>query len=172
MSLLWIVVQREISPAADEIHPEVEDYRSGGTGHLEGDDSHSVVGMVPTHRLRRYREHDGIQNPDLPGHDRRIIDSIRQDIRDGKGLTNPIHLEYDHKNQWATIGEGNHRLQAAHEEGLSHVPVRVWGRAHKGGHKEDGIGAHLSLGTDFGRGDYPYVPPEIHPHHFPLLRDD
>lgn len=180
MSLLWIIAQRALSPVSDHVHPEVQDYRSGGIGHLPGDDSRSVVGMVPTHVLERYREHDGRQNEEgEPGRDRHIIDGIRSDIRAGKGIREPLMLEHDPDNHWGSLGEGNHRLAAAREEGVSHLPVRVVSRTRdlpekavrRASRSQGGTGgAPLHLATDFGNGDYPYVPPEIHPHHFAELK--
>lgn len=157
----------------EQFHPNVVEYRSGGMGHREGDETRSTVGFVPTRALEPYKEHAGIQNPNIPGRDRRIIDSIREDLRSGVGIKEPIQLDYDHKNQWATIGEGNHRLAAAREEGISHVPVRVYGRAHKGGAKENLLGASLQLDTKWtgGMGE-DYVPPAIHPEHFRSLFSD
>lgn len=154
-------------------HPNVDEYISGGIGHMEGDQKRSVVGMVRTDRMERYREHDGMQNPHDPHHDRDVIDKIRSDIRGGKGITNPITLEYDHKAQWARIGEGNHRLAAAREEGVPYVPVRVYGRSHLSDEKGQGVGSHLEMTTNFDRpGSSGYVPPDIHPSHFRALRDD
>lgn len=153
---------------------QFEGYRSGGIGHLPGDESRSVVGMVPVRALEKYREHDGNQNPHIPGRDRSIIDGIRNDIRSGVGIHTPLMMEYDHHNSWGSIGEGSHRLAAAREEGLTHVPVRVYGRSrdlperarNRQGPGGTG-GAPLRLSTDFGDG---YVPPDIHPHHFDSLR--
>lgn len=171
MSLLWARVA-SISPAADHIHPNVTHYRSGGIGHLPGDDERSTVGMVPTHVMQRYREHDGNQNPH-GDRDRRIIDGIRADIREGRGIHEPLQLEHDPDNHWGSLGEGNHRLAAAAEEGVPHVPVRVHSRIRslpsraKARAAQGGTGgAPLTLATDFGHGDFPYTPPEIHPHHF------
>lgn len=158
----------------------VTQYRSGGIGHLPGDESRSVVGMVSTHTMERYREHDGRQQPHHD-RDRASIDFHRQQIREHGTFKDPIMLEHDPDNHWGVIGEGNHRLAAAREEGLSHVPVRVVSRSRnlqqhslnrsKGspGRNEAG-GAPLRMSTDFSDGDYPYTPPDVHPHHFADLR--
>jgi hypothetical protein len=179
VALLWAKVAA-ISPAADEIHPEVEDRRSGGIGHLEGDESRSIVGMVPTHKLLPYREHDGRQNPHMPERDREIIDGIRADIRSGKGIHTPLMMEHDPDQHWGSLGEGNHRLAAAVEEGVPHVPVRVVSRARDLSERAQRRarqsiggtgGAPLHMTTNFSEDEeYPYVPPEVHPYHFRELR--
>jgi hypothetical protein len=171
MSLLWKVA------STPEVPDSVEHYMSGGIGHLEGDDSRSVVGMVPVKTLEKYREHNGTWEKTYGGeglaHDaeRRRIESIKDDIRNGSGIKTPLMLDYDHKNQWGSLGEGNHRLRAAAEMGLSHVPVRIYGRADLEDNKSEGTGAPLSMTTHFkgGMGER-YIPPAIHPHHFEALK--
>lgn len=152
-----------------QFHPHVQQYRSGGIGHL-GEDR-SVVGYVPTHVLEQYKEHDGIQNPHATGHDRRVIDSIRADIRSGTGIKEPLQVFHDPDQHWAYIGEGNHRLAAAREEGVPVVPVRVHSRARLDHKREKGVGAPLKMGTDFGRPGWPYTPPDVHPLHFEQFKD-
>lgn len=137
-------------------HPNVDHYRSGGIGHLEGDESRSVVGFVPTNLLLGY-EGNQTHNPDTVRH-------IRDDIKSGKGITNPLMMVYDHKNKWAYLGEGNHRLEGATEAGARTVPVRfVRGSADY--EKSRGIGGSMEAHTDFGHGE-DYVPSDIHPYHF------
>jgi hypothetical protein len=163
MSLLWKIA------STPEVPDSVEHYMSGGIGHLEGDDSRSVVGMVPVSTLKKYREHDGNQNHG--DHDERVISGIHDDIKSGKGITTPLMMEYDHDKKWGWIGEGNHRLAAADRAGLTHVPVRVYGRSSENGRKRKGIGAPLNLTTQFGRDAHDtYIPPAIHPHHFDGLK--
>ena len=150
-------------------HPNLDVRNSGGIGHLEGSGSRSVTGMVPIHQLMPYVEHDGNQNPQAVGRDRRIIDGIKDDLTSGKGLREPLMLEYDHKMKWGSLGEGNHRLAALQETGHTHAPVTVFGRSSMGRRKEDGLGAPLSMRTKFtgGMGE-DYVPPNVHPAHFGL----
>lgn len=152
-------------------HPNVDEYRSGGIGHREGDESRSVVGFVKTGDLLPYREHDGQQN--YPDHDEKVIGSIHDDIKAGKGITNPIDVEYDHRTGWASVGEGNHRLEAARRAGAPVVPVRVYGRASQGANKENGRGASLRQTTSFPdrfANDGQYHPPDLHPDHFDFSR--
>lgn len=158
------------SALGEQFHPHVDQYRSGGIGHLSDDESRSVVGFVPTHTLVPYRDHDGTRDG-LMSHD--TVDRIAADIHAGVGIKNPIHVEYDHEKQLGYIGEGNHRLAAAVKAGAPVVPVRVYGRARIGGARlERGVGAPLSLATTWkgGMGE-DYVPPEVHPLHFQQFKD-
>ena len=88
-------------------------------------------------------------------------------------------LQHDPDDHWGSLGEGNHRLAAAREEGLSHVPVRVNSRCRnlretaqrRASQSQGGTGgAPLHMETDFGHGGWPYTPPEVHPHHFSELK--
>jgi hypothetical protein len=149
-------------------HPNVDQYRSGGLGHIEGDESRSVVGFMPTKTVAKYRDHNGDQHHNS----RKVIDGIREDIRNDKGITNPLVVHYDHKNRWGFLGEGNHRLKAAEEEGLKTVPVRVVrgaGGRDFGHAKSTGrVGAPMEMQSKFGDNphDPDYVPTDIHPYHF------
>lgn len=164
MSLLWV---RTASLDPFAAHPNLYPYRSGGIGHLPGDESRSTVGMVPLHALEPLRDHDGIQNPDHPGRDRKIIDGIRSDLRSGHGLEEPLQVFHDPITHRGWIGEGNHRLRALVEEGHTHAPVRVHSRSRV----EEDKGAPLRLSTQWKGGiGEDYTPPEIHPHHFHELR--
>ncbi len=143
-------------------HPNVDHYQSGGIGHREGDESKSTVGFLPTHLVRSYREHGGDWNPD--SHER--VAKIKADLDQGKGLSNPVQFEYDHKEKWGYVGEGNHRVEAAHQAGLQTVPVRVYGRGSAGDKKRQGVGGPMEMKTDFGRNGFSYTPPDVHPDHF------
>lgn len=140
-------------------HPNVDHYRSGGMGHLEGDESKSVVGFVPTQMLYGYEGNET--------HNRERVHEIRDDIRSGRGITNPTMMVYDHKNRWAYLGEGNHRLEGATEAGARTVPLRFV-RGDASHQKENGIGAPMHLDSpwkDHHSGE-DYIPTDIHPYHF------
>lgn len=143
-----------------QFHPNVEHYRDGGIGGV-GEDR-SVVGFVPTEHLHAIREYDRAGADGNP-ESRRVIDSIRQDIRAGKGITNPLMVEYDHKSNWAYLGEGNHRLQAAIEEGVPVVPARVvrspYGPSRR---REVGVGGHIQHSPIPGAPE-DYFPSDVHP---------
>ncbi len=145
--------------------PNVRHYRDGGMGGVGAE--HSVVGMVPTEYLRTLREYDRAGADPNPN-SRKVIDGIRSDIRSGKGITEPLQVEYNNKRQWGYLGEGNHRLQAAIEEGVSHVPVRV-NRSYNGPkyRQERGVGGHIEHspipGVSPRDATEGYIPSDLHP---------
>ena len=56
-----------------------------------------------------------------------VVNGIREDIRAGKGIANPIIVEQDVFGDGnAHVSEGNHRLVAAALEGVSHVPATMY----------------------------------------------
>jgi len=146
--------------------------KAGGKGHLEGDPSESATGMVRTERLIPLMEHRR-RGADAQPSSEKTIASIRGDIQKGKGINNPIMVAYDHENKWGVIGEGHHRLEAAMAEGVSHVPVTVYRQPRLGERKENFLGGHLAMTTNFtDKGSHDermgkeYVPTNVHPGHF------
>lgn len=160
-----------------ELFPGLQSYKDGGSGGLVG--SRETVGLVRVSALK-----------DMPGNkisNTEGIEALRKSIREGKGFAtrdfqgkpfqDPIMVVYDNETGLAYIGEGNHRLRAAIEEGLPYVPVRV-----VRGNKEEMLNpAYASrkpqqikngkepkfvettgplAGKPVGEG---YVPPEMHP---------
>lgn len=145
-------------------HPNVDHYQSGGMGHMEGDESRSVVGFMPVEELKRYREHAGNWNG---AHSDEAVAKIREDLRAGKGIHTPLMVEHNPTIGWGYLGEGNHRLRALDEEGFKTAPVRVvrsYGSVES--RKAKGIGAPMHTNTVFNPADPSYVPSDIHPHHF------
>lgn len=124
------------------------------------------VGWVKTEALLPYREYDrrGAEAHE-DSHER--IDAIKDDIKPGgPGWTDPISLSYHHDSHRALVDEGNHRLQAALEAGVSHVPVTVNRTSSTGRRGRDPY--RLAL---WGRSQvrtradkYDYVPGQMHPH--------
>jgi hypothetical protein len=60
------------------------------------------------------------------GNELRNMDTIHEitnDLKQGKGLREPLWLEWSPDSYRAKLGEGNHRLHAAIAAGTSHVPV-------------------------------------------------
>jgi hypothetical protein len=45
-------------------------------------------------------------------------------MKQGK-LKEPVIVEYDHNNKWGVLSEGHHRVLAAEQAGISHLPTRV-----------------------------------------------
>jgi GNAT superfamily N-acetyltransferase len=139
-------------------HPNVDHYQSGGMGHIEGDDSKSVVGFMPTRMIRGY-EGNETWNEDK-------INEIHDDIKSGKGITNPLMMIYDHKNKWAYLGEGNHRFKGAVKADARTVPIRFV-RGDASYQKKRMVGGPMRLDSPWkgARGE-DYIPTDIHPHHF------
>lgn len=94
------------------MHPRLNDY----TDEYGEGESRSIVGFVPTHLLT------GMHGNET---DREGIDRHKEALRSGRGFTDPIMVDFDPKRKLMTVGEGNHRVEAARELGISHVPVRV-----------------------------------------------
>jgi hypothetical protein len=61
----------------------------------------------------------------MQGNDlRNDITDLTEDIRQ-RGIQEPGIIEYHTKSRTARLGEGNHRLHAAINAGLTHMPVRA-----------------------------------------------
>ena len=160
-----------------ELFPGLASYKDGGSGGLIG--TRETVGLV---RVSALKNMPGNKLSNTEG-----IEALRKSIREGKGFAtrdfngkpfqDPIMVIYDNETGLAYVGEGNHRLQAAIEEGLPYVPVRV-----VRGNKEEMLNPAYasrrpqqiknnkepkfvettgsSAGKPVGEG---YVPPEFHP---------
>lgn len=149
---------------ATTFHPAVDHYRDGGIGGI-GED-HSVVGFVAPALLVPYRFHDGRWTGHTPANpdDDTVIDLLRRDLREGRGFHTPLMLEYSHLAQWAFLGEGNHRLNAALAEAIPCVPVRVVRSVTSvAARKAEGIGAPAAHRPIPGVIDPTYIPSDLHP---------
>jgi len=96
------------------LHPNMNFYKDGGLGG-EGED-HSVVGYVRTETL------SGMHGNQV---ERAGIERHKAALQSGQGFTDPVMVEIDPDSKRAVLGEGNHRVEAARELGISHVPTRV-----------------------------------------------
>lgn len=147
--------------------------RSGGLGHMEGDDSHSITKMLPISLMKRYTEYnrEGAEEQ-TDSADR--INNMASELRKGGVIREPLILEHSTEHQWGYLGEGHHRLLAAEKAGLTHVPVTVYSPSYGGGiaaRKKQRIGAPLTLTRSWANfpGDT-YQPKELHPGHFRELQ--
>jgi hypothetical protein len=52
--------------------------------------------------------------------------NIISDLKEGRGLKEALHLDFDPKTRWARLAEGNHRLHAALATNTPYVPVVGW----------------------------------------------
>ena len=149
--------------------------RSGGIGHLPGDESRSITKMLPIETVKRYREYDREGEHSQGKHSEETIESIAKELRGGGVIKEPLMLEHSTKHQWGYLGEGHHRLAAAERAGLTHVPVFVYSGASgwgPGERKKKVVGAPLTFdrrGINRFEGDT-YQPEELHPGHFKELQ--
>ena len=160
-----------------QLFPGLQSYLDGGSGGLVG--TRETVGLVKVSALKG-------MNGNTPGN-LEALASYKKSLSEGKGFAirdyqgkpyqDPIMVVYDNETGLAYIGEGNHRLQAAIEQNIPYVPVRVVkGRASemtinikegkfpkqiKGNKEPKFVETSGSLmGKPVGEG---YVPPEMHP---------
>lgn len=142
------------------LHPNMNDYpiEIGNTGRIE-----SGVGYVRTALLA------GMHGNET---DRAGIERHKARLASGEGFADPVMVEFDPRRRVAVLGEGNHRVEAAREMGISHVPARVV----RSRIDEDGSHAMHSGGSPQPvqasspwrsgyQGRDEYWPPEIHPRH-------
>lgn len=127
-----------------------------------------TVHMVPTEVAARYIQQDRASaRGELGPGSRQTIDELKDSITK-HGWTSAISLAHDKENNWGAIIEGNHRVAAAKELGLTHIPAQV----HTMGYPDDGftrsprVGAPLHLDTKDEMPRYAYVSPT----HFRELR--
>ena len=76
-------------------------------------------------RMKEYDRADPTQAEISPEDARQNIDELKESIK-AKGFEEPLILEYSPRDRHAYLGEGNHRLAAAKELGLTHVPVTAF----------------------------------------------
>ena len=149
--------------------------RSGGIGHMPGDESRSITAMVPISTVKRYTEFNRLGEHSHGDYSKEVVSNIANELKQGGVIKEPLMIEHSTKHQWGYLGEGHHRLLAAEQAGHTHVPVFVysgrsgWG---PGERRKKGIGAPLTLDRsklDRFPGD-DYQPEELHPGHFKELR--
>jgi hypothetical protein len=88
----------------------------------------SGVALVKTDFVKRFREFDRTGSEGISGYSDETIAKITDDLKSGKGFTDPLILEYyvsDSGELLLKLGEGNHRLQAALNANLDSVPVAI-----------------------------------------------
>ena len=88
----------------------------------------SGVALVKTDYIKKFIEFDRAGAQATPGYSAETITKITDDLKSGKGFTDPLILEYyvsDSGELLLKLGEGNHRLQAALRAGIDSVPVAI-----------------------------------------------
>lgn len=101
-------------------------WQSGRKGYSPGDDLTGWEGYphaewVPIEVAQHFRDHTGDQHKGS----QHIVDAIAEELKAGRGMTDPLMLLHHNEQRQAHLGEGNHRLAAAEKVGWSHVPMRV-----------------------------------------------
>jgi len=120
MSSLWENTSLSSRYASFEEHPNFKEVvKSIDRGSDEGG---SVTGLVSTHSLSQ------MPGNEVVDHDK--VDSIANDLDNGRGLNNPIVVSYHPGRNQAYVTEGNHRVKAAQMAGITHLPTMVM-RAHE-----------------------------------------
>lgn len=76
---------------------------------------------VPIAVAQRFRDHFGDQHHGS----QQVVDGIAEQLKAGRGMTDPLMLLHHNERGVAHLGEGNHRLRAAEQAGWTHVPMRV-----------------------------------------------
>lgn len=113
--------------------------------------------LVPTRDIFYYREYDfyDLREPDN-------VEKIAQSLEQ-EGWKEPLMLEYYQDDKMVLLGEGNHRLHAARQLGLTHVPVRVWVRRSAGAGRRRGRRSRLPKPISNKFKTDQYIPQELHP---------
>jgi hypothetical protein len=137
------------------------------TGEEPGMQWNRYTALVPGHQLLRFREYDREGSQGF-SNSQENIRGIAKDLsaQGVKGLREPVSLEYDHENNWGVVTEGNHRLAAAVQAGLTHIPVTIHARADHSTNKKNGVGAPLHMDTRIRHEGHGYHPSILHPGNF------
>jgi hypothetical protein len=86
------------------------------------------VALVKSDFVKKFIEFDRTKpSGSLPASSKTIA-SIAEDLKSGKGFTNPLRFEYDVDEQGRlllNLVEGNHRIQAALQAGIDDIPIQI-----------------------------------------------
>lgn len=97
-----------------EKHPAMSNPRYGGK-----------VGLVPIPFLKKYQGNKLRSTPEE-------MEELKSDIKKN-GLKEPVVMSVGQKDRTATVGEGNHRVEALRQLGYTHAPVHVTRYQNAGG---------------------------------------
>lgn len=141
-----------------------EEQRKGEPGSQYG----RGVAMVPVQQVAKYREYNRSGQHSHGDYSQKTISGIADDLRKGgpTAMREPIWIDYDHEKKWGYISEGNHRVDAAIQAGVSHVPVRIGRSSSVESRRKKGIGAPLHMDNRLVEERSGYFPSEIHPGNF------
>jgi len=105
----------------------------------KSDANHVKVEWVPLEDVHRIREFDRLDPIYDTGNSRSTVDNIKSSLLKN-GFINPLKVSYNMNDRYAYLGEGNHRIIAAKELGLTHVPVTVYRYGESNNHGYKGRG--------------------------------
>jgi len=129
-----------------KLNPKKKDYILG----------HKVE-LVPLYSLYRYREYDfsDLREPDQ-------LEEMKESLLK-EGWKEPLMIVYYKKDKYLTLGEGNHRLHAAKDLGMTHVPVRVYLNSSRGKGKANSKWSrpYKQISNDLDTSGY--VPADLYP---------
>lgn len=113
--------------------------------------------LVPIRVVDSYREYDfyDLREPDEV---QKLAESIVE-----QGWREPLMLEYYSKDKRVLLGEGNHRLHAALQLGLTHVPVWVYVKHYEGEGKYRSKRSRANKRISNGLPTSGYIPQELAP---------
>ncbi len=81
-------------------------------------DDHKHVEQYPIRKLKRLRGNNLRHSEDK-------INAMADDIKKN-GLRSPVTIHVDKRTGRAGVGEGNHRVEAAHRAGYTHIPTTAF----------------------------------------------
>ena len=86
------------------------------------------AGLVKTDFVKKFIEFDRTNIAEASGDSAAIIAKITEDLKSGKGFTDPLILAYyvdDNGKLLLKLTEGNHRIQAALNANIDFVPIKI-----------------------------------------------
>jgi len=101
------------------LNPKLVDARSRRGAGLGP--NNSLVGYVSTNKLRSMAGN--------PADNEEKLKEKLDDISSKRGITHPAVVVFDPQTGFGYLWDGNHRVEAAHRNGISHVPTRVLRRS-------------------------------------------
>lgn len=124
--------------------------------------------MVPVSTLSKYMDFDRAGSDSHGSTSIDTINSIAEELRKGgaDAIREPLIISYDHNLKWGYLGEGNHRLAAAIQAGVTHLPVTVHTRAYGERKKRERRGARLHMDNRLHEEQTDYWPANVHPGNF------
>ncbi len=129
---------------------------------FQNDYGKEKIQWVPIDLIHNIREFDRGGKDAYIG-SRTKIDNIKNSLPK-TGFTDPLIIDYSTKDRHAYLCEGNHRLVAARELGLTHVPARVI-KKNSGNHNR----GHAKLVPGVDPDNYGWVPADMSPSQIGLV---